>query len=52
MDFFIAPHIFGDDFGDLEESGDEKEDSEHLQSPEEKKTGWMACWMVKVGRPW
>ena len=34
MDFFIAPHIFGDDFGDLDESGDEKEDE--WDSPEAK----------------
>jgi hypothetical protein len=34
VDFFIAPHIFGDDFGDLDESGDEKEDE--WDSPEAK----------------
>eukprot|EP00435_Cladocopium_sp_Y103_P061814 s39_g23.t1 len=34
VDFFIAPHIFGDDFGDpLDESGDEKEDD--WDSPED-----------------
>lgn len=44
MDFFIAPHIFGDDFGDpLDESGDEKEDE--FDSPE---AAWVADMLPRM----